>query len=525
MMINKDAKNILIRGVNWIGDSIMTLPTIKSLRKIFKNSNISLLIKPWVFSIFENNPDINEIIKYEDEYNTLLGHIKLANILKKRKFDIAILLQNAFDAALITFLAGIKERAGYKRDGRGFLLTKPINIHEKLKNKHQVYYYLNLIEGLGFKPEFSIPYIYLKIDERINARNYLSHLKRPTLGINPGATYGSAKRWFPERFAEIASWFIKDTDGSVIIFGSKSETDISEEIIKHIETKYLKDYVPIIDNKHSKVLDLTGRTTLRELVSLISECDVFLTNDSGPLHISYAVGTPLVALFGSTNPELTGPLGNSNIVIKSDTPCSPCFNRSCKQNDLMCMHTITSDEVYYGIKKLLYENRAVFFDRDGTLCKDNNYINNFDKLEIFPEINQLSILKEHGFKIIGISNQSGISRGLVDENFVKEVNKIFIKKYNFDAFYYCPHHPDEHCSCRKPELGMLIKAKGEFNINIKKSYIIGDKETDMLLAKASGAKGILVKTGEAKTSIYADFIAEGLKEAIGYIIKESINGA
>lgn len=530
-MNNKSYNNILVRGVNWIGDAVMTLPALKSLRKAFKSSNISLLVKPWVSPVFEANPDINEIIRYEDEYKTIAGRIKLARLLNKKNYDIAILFQNAFDAALLTFLARIKERLGYNRDGRSFLLTQSIPVNENIKKKHQVYYYLNLLEYLGIKTEFLIPYIYLKLNERLEARGKINSLKRPVLGINPGATYGSAKRWFPEKFAEIASWFVKDTDGSVIIFGSNSEIDISEEILKYIHIKYLRDYnfnflnVKSDENQNYKILNLTGKTTLRELISLISECDIFLTNDSGPLHLAYAVGTPLVTIFGSTNPELTGPLGNSSIVIKADTTCSPCFNRICKYNDLRCMHSISSDEVYYGIKKLQFEERAVFLDRDGTLCKDNGYINSLEKLEIFPEIKYLDYLKEKGFKIIGISNQSGIARGLVEEDFVKKVNDLFLNKYNFDAFYYCPHHPDEHCMCRKPELGMLIKAKGEFKINIRKSYIIGDKDTDMLLAKSSGARGILVKTGETKTSEYADFIANNLKEAIDYIIREDNIGS
>jgi heptosyltransferase-2 len=511
-MFNKSCKNLLIRGVNWIGDGVMTLPALRTLRKAIPEAKISLLVKPWVSPLFENNPNIDEIIIYGNEFKGVKGKIKLSRMLKKKKFCSSILFQNAFDAALITFLAGIKERVGYNRDGRGLLMTTAVSVPKNEREVHQINYYLNLLEQIGIHAGYSSPYIYLTLDERLYARDILKDMKRPILGINPGATYGSAKRWFPERFAEIANWFIKDTLGSVIIFGGKNEVDIAQEIDKYI-----------LENK----LFLAGKTSLRELISLISDCDVFVTNDSGPLHIAYAVRTPLVAIFGSTDPKLTGPPdmsasvgGDSNVVITANLPCSPCFERTCKNNDLKCMYTITSDDVYYGIKKILPNNPAVFFDRDGTLCRDTGYLNKHEDLQIFSEIDSLKLLKERGLKIIGITNQSGIAKGIVDEEFVKKINNIFMQQYGFDDFYYCPHHPDEHCPCRKPEPEMLLKARVKYGIDLKKSYVVGDKEADMLLARAVGAKGILVRTGETKESANADYTAEDLIEAVDWILEK-----
>ena len=515
-MFDKSCKNLLVRGVNWIGDSVMTLPALRALRKAMPGTKISLLLKPWVSAVFENNPNIDEIIIYGDEHKGTIGKIKLSRMLNKKGFCGAILLQNAFDAALITFLAGIKERAGYNRDGRGFLLTTIISVPHNEDKTHQIYYYLNLLEQLGLKAEYSFPYIYITFDERLHARELSKNMKRPILGINPGATYGSAKRWFPDRFAEIANWFISDTGGSVIIFGGKSEVDIADEIYKNI--------IPEFRTSNS-LLSLAGKISLRELISLIAECDVFITNDSGPMHIAYAVRTPLVAIFGSTDPQLTGPPpgvdGNNSIVITPDLPCSPCFERTCKNNDMRCMYAITSDDVYYGIKEILPDKPAVFFDRDGTLNRDTGYIDKYDDFHIFEDIDQVNRLKEKGFKLIGISNQSGIARGMVNEGFVKEVNRIFIEKYGFDDFYYCPHHPDEHCPCRKPEPEMLLRARGKHKVNLKKSFVVGDKEADMLLAKTVGAQAILVQTGKVKESQHADFIATNLTEAVNFIIDAS----
>ena len=518
-MFDRSCRNLLVRGVNWIGDGVMTLPALRSLRKELPGTRISLLVKDWVSPLFENNPNIDEIIIYGDNHNGLIGRLKLSHMLHKKRFCSAILFQNALDAALLTFLARIKRRIGYNRDGRGLLLTDPIAVAENNKDKaHQVFYYLNLLEQIGIRAEYSYPYIYLTLNERLHARELLKGMKRPVLGINPGATYGSAKRWFPERFAEVANWFISDTGGSAVVFGGKPEVGIADEIVKKMIPEF---------RAPGSMLSLAGNTSLRDLISLISECDVFLTNDSGPLHIAYAVKTPLVAIFGSTDPALTGPPpatdGPGAEVITPDLPCSPCFERTCRNNDMRCMYAITPDEVYYAIKKVLPDKPAVFFDRDGTLCRDKGYINRIEDFELFQDIESVSLLKEKGFRLIGISNQSGIARGIVDEAFAKEINGIFMKDHGFDDFYYCPHHPDEHCPCRKPEPEMLLRARYRHKVDLRKSYVVGDKETDMLLAKAAGAKAILVTTGQAKESQNADFTAGNLTEAVTFILNHSGN--
>ena len=141
--------------------------------------------------------------------------------------------------------------------------------------------------------------------------------------------------------------------------------------------------------------------------------------------------------------------------------------------------------------------------------------------KLFLILIRYRLLKERGFKLIGVSNQSGIARGLIREDFVREVNTIFIERYGFDDFYYCPHHPAEHCPCRKPEPGMVLRARAEHGIDFKKSFVVGDKESDMLLAKAIGAKGIFVKTGQDKESASADYEAGNLKEAVDFIIRHS----
>lgn len=507
-MFDKTCKNLLVRGVNWIGDAVMTMPALKALRKELPDTKISLLVKPWVAPLFENNPFIDDIILYEDKYYSISGKFRLSSVLRTKSFCSSILFQNAFDAALIAFLSGIPQRIGYNRDLRGFLLTDSIPFNNDDRKIHHIEYYLNILRQAGINAEFSLPYIYLSLNERLRARDALMGLKRPVVGVNPGASYGSTKRWQPEKFAEVTRRIISELGGSVVIFGGQSETGIAEEIASKSQ----------ITNVKSQILTMTGKTDLRELSALISECDTLLTNDSGPMHIGYAVRTPLVAIFGSTDPELTGPVGIGNTVIRKNTDCSPCFERTCSRNKMDCMDAITADEVFDAIERSIPKNKAVFFDRDGTLCKDAEYLNSFDNLEIFKEVSELIHLKDKGYKLIGVSNQSGIARGIVDEKFTREVNNIFIEQYGFDDFYYCPHRPDEHCPCRKPEPEMILRARAEHGIDLKQSYVIGDKELDMLLAKSAGAKGILVLTGQGAESANADYVAKDLNEAVKWIL-------
>ena len=509
----KSYENILVRGVNWIGDAVMTMPAIRALKLANPDSSITLLVKPWVSPLFEKNPNVDEIILYSNEYRGFTGRVKLARKLKEYNFDCAVLLQNAFDSAFVTFLAGIPERIGYSRDARRFLLTKLVPFDGDVKSLHHIEYYLNLLVGSGFAAKKSEPWIYLSVEERLRARQRLKDLKRPIIAINPGATYGSSKRWRTERFAEVARRIIGEIDGSAVILGGPSEVAIAAEIVE-----ILLRARPDLASANRYLSRMAGMTGLRELITLISESDILVTNDSGPMHIGYAVGTPVVAIFGSTSPALTGPCGDDSVVIRKEIECSPCFERECKKGDLRCMDLVDPAEVFQAIEGLVKARKAVFFDRDGTLCKDPGYLNRMENLEIFPEIDGLKRLKQQGFSLIGVSNQSGIARELVDEDFVKRVNRIFLDTFGFDGFYYCPHHPDERCSCRKPEPGLLLRARSEFDIDLKRSFVVGDKESDVLLAKAVGARSVFVKTGQESLSPHADFEARDLEEVVDIVL-------
>ncbi len=513
---------ILIRGVNWIGDAVLTLPALKSIRKNFPDARISLLVRPWVSEIFKENPDIDEVILYGDDYRGCAGRLRLARSLRQRKFDTAILLQNAFDAALISWLAGIPERIGYKRDCRGILLTKAVPVRRDVLKRHQVYYYLNLLESAGIRTVEAEPCIYLNGEEIKEAGEIISTALPgrglPLVGINPGAAYGPAKRWPSERFAGLIRRITRELNARVVIFGSAAEAAIADEIVESAGMQ---------PPDGPRILNLCGKTGLRELAALISGCDAFVTNDSGPMHMASALFVPVAAIFGSTDRAATGPFGPGHRVVSRDLPCSPCLKRECPEKHLECMTGITVDEVFEALKAVLPRKKAVFLDRDGTIIKDRNYLNSFDGLETMPGAEEaLRRLKHAGFMLIGVTNQSGIARGIVDDEFIINSNNYLKDRLGMDDFLYCPHHPRERCHCRKPEPLMILRARLRHGINLRRSYVIGDKESDALLARRAGASGILLSPGRSPARTCAAHIAKDLNEAVQWILRrEKQSGA
>jgi len=318
----------------------MTLPALAALRARFPNSRLSILARPWVADLFLHHPAVDEILvyDYDNKHRGLSGKWALAAELRKKSFDMAVLFQNALDAAVLSFLARIPVRVGYDRDGRGLLLSHAVKPRPDHKTRHHVHYYLDLLQGwLGIDPRTGAPPVLsleLGPDEQEWGIRFLAgEGMRPDgfIGLNPGATYGSSKRWFPERFAQVADTLMERTGMKTLIFGGPGERDIATEIAGRMK---------------GAAVVVAGQTTVRQLMTLVSMSGILITNDSGPMHIGAAFNRPLVALFGSTSPEATGPYSARSRVVRAAGPeCTPCFLRECKRRDLECMKTITPEAV------------------------------------------------------------------------------------------------------------------------------------------------------------------------------------
>jgi heptosyltransferase-2 len=324
---------ILVRATNWVGDAVMSLPALRALRERFPDAEISILAKPWVADLYRREPFCDRLIPYSPR--GWREKWEAARKLRPLRFDCAILLQNAFEAAAIAFLAGIPERIGYARDGRSLLLTRAIPVPRKGEIPgHERFYYLELLRRASIidAPLQSDP---IRLDcapaaraagmERFRALG----LTGAIIGLSPGAAYGTAKRWLPERFADAANRLARELGASVAVFGSKDERELCETVRGAVA---------------APSRNFAGETTLAEFIELAAACRVYLTNDSGAMHIASALGVPTVAVFGATDDVGTGPTGPLSRVVRESVECSPCLKRECPI-DHRCMTRVEATRV------------------------------------------------------------------------------------------------------------------------------------------------------------------------------------
>lgn len=338
----EEPRKIFIRAVNWIGDAVMSLPALEALRARYPEAEIVAAAKPWVSAVYEGCPAVDRVMIFDPagEHGGRGGLGRFIQQVRREEFDLAVLLQNAFHAAWMAWRARIPRRVGYARDGRGPLLTLPVEPPPPAVYGHQAHYYLHLLfrSGLIARPEppraLSEARLEVTAEERSWAARKLEslgiHGPRFLIGLAPGASFGPAKRWLPERFAALADRLIEVLSADVLIFGSAEEKELAEEVAGEMS------HTPVI---------IAGETTLRQSMALYGECRVLATNDSGPMHLASAMGLPVVAVFGSTDARATGPLGPYARVVRHAVECSPCGLRECPI-DFRCMEGVTVDMVY-----------------------------------------------------------------------------------------------------------------------------------------------------------------------------------
>ncbi len=327
-------KNILVRMPNWIGDLAMATPVLADLRAAFPEASITAMCKTPICALLAEDESIDELFCFTKPGNGFLRRQEKRDIIAKIRaggYDTGILLTNSFSSAWWFWQGGVKRRIGFGGNLRTWLLTDPLP--PVLEPLHQVDKYKRLLAPLGIPVSKTAPRLYLNPKEIGEAKQLLYQRGyvegKKLVGINPGAAYGSAKCWLPERFRELAETLLKEKDLFVVFFGDASTVSLIKEICNGLP---------------ERAINLAGVTSLRELMCLIKECSVLVTNDSGPMHIGAAFGVPLVALFGSTDEMATGPYGQSEAVIHKHPSCSPCFKRTCPI-DFRCMKQIGVGEV------------------------------------------------------------------------------------------------------------------------------------------------------------------------------------
>jgi heptosyltransferase-2 len=343
----KDPKNIIVRMPNWLGDVVMATPALADLRNKWKDAAITAMCQKNVAPLLEHDPNINEIYSYKRPNGWIhrTQHMEIINDLQRGAYDLGILFTNSLSSAWWFWRGSVKNRIGYTGNFRSFLLNKAVPFPAAIEQQHLVITYKMLLAPLGIPLSNTAPALYVSPDEQKAAEEILARQGvqiggHTLVGINPGAAYGSAKCWLPERFVSVTKRLLEDPSLYVVYFGDPTGAPLVQQICNGMP---------------ERVINLAGKTSLRELMGLIRLCRVFLTNDSGPMHMASALGVPLVALFGSTSDVKTGPY-NGGKVIHKHVDCSPCYNRVCPI-DFRCMKQIEVDEVVQAIYEQLSKEK------------------------------------------------------------------------------------------------------------------------------------------------------------------------
>jgi len=343
----------MIRVPNWVGDAVMALPALRELRRIFSNSRITLVARPWVAGLFDGEGLADSLIPVLDSQGPsqkLRSFIREARDLRRERFNLAVLLQNAFGAALLARVAGVETLAGYPTDGRGALLDFVVPYEPNHKSQHQVRYYLNIAAALEQKLTGTSrvdinglrPQLHAGHEQQERARLILKEagivtVQAPILALCPGATNSRAKRWPVERFAAIADRLAEENGFQTIIVGTAGDVEVAEQVSQGMR---------------SSAAMLAGRTGIAELKAVLACTSLVVSNDTGTAHVSAALGIPTVVVFGPTEHTSTRPLSDLATVVRHDVECSPCMLRDCPI-DHRCMIRVEVGDVYSAAQDLL----------------------------------------------------------------------------------------------------------------------------------------------------------------------------
>jgi heptosyltransferase-2 len=340
-----DFKRILIVRTDRIGDVLLSTPVIKVLRDNYPYAYIAMMVSPYGKSIIEDNPYLDEVIVYDKDskHKSWARSLKFAQNLKKKKFDATIILHPTNRVHLLAFYSGIRRRIGYDRK-HGFLLTDKIRHTKQLGEKHESEYALDLVRHLGIRVQDKDIFLALKPESETWAEELLDKqgIKKTDklLAIHPGASCPS-KIWPNERFAEVADRLIKKYGFKVLVIGGPKDTALGQAVIKHM---------------HQPAIDISGRTSVSQLASILKKCSLFISNDSGPVHIASCVGIPVISIFGRSQkglgPLRWGPTGKKSKVVHKNVGCIECLAHNCVK-EFACLKAITVDDIIDAADSLL----------------------------------------------------------------------------------------------------------------------------------------------------------------------------
>lgn len=330
-------QRILVKEVNWLGDVVMSLPALRAIRRAWPRAHLAVLIKQELASFFDGARWIDELIPYSvgRGLSGFFDRRRIVGEIRSRRFDLGVLFPNSFESALWIAMAGIRRRAGFVADARGTMLTMKASPPPEAMTGHQVNYWLEMVRATGVADgcadDFAID---VHEPSRERMREWLAANRkrpaRPVFAVAPAAAYGPAKEWPAESYGALIDLLASREAAEVVLVGSPSERAKCEEVAA---------------SSKAGAMIAAGHTNIGELIALLSLCDGFIGNDSGCMHLAGALGIPTVAIFGSTNPARTGPMGPKTRVIYRKIECSPCLARTCRFGHYNCLTQIEPAEL------------------------------------------------------------------------------------------------------------------------------------------------------------------------------------
>lgn len=528
-------KKILVIRLSAIGDVILTSPAVLNLKVSFPDSRIFFLTRRRTAHIAKLIPGIDEVIEFP-ENASFIDLFKMGEFLNKMAFDMIIDLHGNFRSYYLMnhVSAPIKVHYGKRRWERFRAVQKGRMKQLSLSPPHTIDLYNAAVEKAGGRIYARRPSLRLPSG---SDNHRLFENDRPTIAIAPGASYPT-KKWPAESFRKLAFAIHNNMAANLVLILTEHERELAN-LDKEIPKENIKTLI------NEEITNLAG---------YLKKADILICNDSALSHLSSAVGTPAIVLFGPTHPTLGfAPRGMRDIIIQVDEPCRPCSlhgKKPCFREEQFCFMRITIDNVLSHIEEMIKEKakggKSIFIDRDGTLIREKDFIKNPNEVE--PEeksIEAIRLAKSQGYKIVVISNQSGVARGFFAEKDVAKINERILEIFYqhgaiIDDILYCPHYqtgsiPEYaiNCACRKPSSGMIEEACEKYNINPFYSFVIGDKLTDIQLAYVTGGRGILVRTGYGRENealiknsglLEPEIVADNLFDGVNYILNLNDNG-
>lgn len=520
---------ILVVRFSSLGDIILTTPVLDALKENYRDSEICFLTRQKYQGLLEADPRINSVIYFqpEDKDRGIAGLLRLIRCLNQEKFDLTVDLHSSLRSFFIRNLVRAKKKVRYDKK----LLSRLQMVYFKkwkTDSVSTVESYLDSLKKIDIVGQHKVPKLFVKDEDRAWAERFLleAGTKREELltGIAPGARW-EMKKWGKDKFSFLAKSLSEDLPAKVLLVGDENDQNLIEDI---------RDYAG--EDRAIPVVNLP----FNRLLPLIEKCELFISNDSGPMHLASALGVPTMGIFGPTSPGLGfTPSGLKDKIFWKGVECSPCSlhgKKRCVREKRFCMDEIAAEEVMGEAKRIINADKVVFLDRDGTLTVEKDFVSEVEQVEFIPNTQKgLKILQGLGYKLVIASNQSGIGRRIMTGKQVEEVNDFILEQLEnegvqIEGIYFCPHHPDDDCNCRKPNTGLIKQALLRHNLKLKGSWVIGDKLSDVLLGKNIGTKSILVLTGygeetrgkiESDSEIFPwqkpDYIARDILDAALYI--------